>query len=67
MEIVGYVVCLYAAVGAAVAIAFVATAADRVFAAPVAITLGARLLLIPAATILWPYVLMRWPRARGGS
>jgi hypothetical protein len=30
-------------------------------------TLGARLLIIPGATALWPYVLMRWLRSRGAA
>ena len=27
-------------------------------------TLGARILLLPGAAALWPYVLMRWLKAR---
>jgi hypothetical protein len=62
MVIVSYLVCLYALAGMAVAVAFVALAADRVFAQHVSITWGARLLLIPGAAILWPWIVARWAR-----
>ncbi len=48
----------YVAVGIAVALAFVATGVTHVQPAPV--TLGARVLLLPGATLLWPVVLSRW-------
>jgi hypothetical protein len=46
---------LYAAIGVAVALYFVGSALGRF--GPV--TLGARLLLIPAAVGLWPYIVKR--------
>jgi hypothetical protein len=46
---------LYAAVGAAVALYFVSFALGRFGT----VTIGARLLLIPAAVGLWPLVLKR--------
>ena len=52
---------LYAAVGAVTALAFVGIGVTRVQPAPV--SLGARILLLPGATALWPYVLLRWIRA----
>jgi hypothetical protein len=54
---------VYAAAGAVTAVAFAAFGVTRVQAAPM--TLGARLLILPGAAALWPYVLMRWLRARG--
>ena len=42
------------------ALAFVTFGVTRVLPAPVGVTLGARILLIPGAAALWPYVLCRW-------
>ena len=52
---------LYAGVGAAVAVAFVVFGVTRV--QPMAMSLGARILILPGAVALWPYVLARWIRA----
>jgi hypothetical protein len=52
----------YAAAGLVTAVAFVAFGVTRVQPAPVSV--GARLLILPGAAALWPYVLMRWLRAR---
>jgi hypothetical protein len=54
---------LYAAIGAVVALAFAAFGVTRV--QPAAVSLGARLLILPGALALWPYVLLRWLQARG--
>lgn len=54
---------LYASVGIATAVAFVLFGITRVQPAPV--SLGARILILPGATVLWPYVLTRWLKARG--
>jgi hypothetical protein len=51
---------LYAAVGFAVAVAFLVFGVTRVLARPAPVTLGARVLLFPGAFALWPYVLVRW-------
>jgi hypothetical protein len=51
----------YAATGLVTGLAFVSVGIARVQAAPV--TIGARLLLLPAAAALWPLVLARWLRA----
>jgi hypothetical protein len=51
---------LYAAIGAVVALAFAAFGVTRV--QPAAVSLGARLLILPGALALWPYVLIRWAR-----
>jgi hypothetical protein len=59
---------LYVAAGLCAAIAFVILGVGRVLpqpesSAPVTFTLGARLLIIPGAVALWPYVLARWLQA----
>lgn len=57
------IVALYASIGIVFALAFVAFGVTRVQPAPV--SLGARILLVPGAAALWPYVLRRWIAARG--
>jgi len=52
---------LYAAAGIATALAFVVFGITRVQPAPV--SLGARILILPGAAALWPYVLVRWLKA----
>jgi hypothetical protein len=49
---------LYMAVGLLIGLAFVIFGVVQVQAMPV--TLGARILLLPGATVLWPFVLSRW-------
>ena len=56
-------VAFYAVVGAAIALAFVTIGIARVLPAGTSVTIGARVLLLPGAAILWPYVLWRWIRA----
>jgi hypothetical protein len=55
---------LYAVVGAVTALAFVTFGIARVLPAGTPVTLGARVLLMPGATLLWPYVLLRWVKGR---
>ena len=52
----------YAAIGLLTALAFVMVGITRVQSASV--SLGARILILPGAAALWPYVLFRWLRAR---
>ena len=52
---------LYAAVGVVTAVAFVSLGVTRAQPAPV--SLGARILILPGAAALWPYVLTRWLKA----
>ena len=52
---------LYAATGVVTALAFVAIGVTR--AQPASISLGARILILPGAAALWPYVLFRWLKA----
>lgn len=55
-----YLVLAYVAIGLLVAIAFSAFAASRMLAGHPAISAGARLLLLPGATLLWPLIVHRW-------
>ena len=55
---------VYAAAGVAVAAAFVASGVGRVLPEPAPVTAGARILIFPGAAALWPYVLIRWLKAR---
>jgi hypothetical protein len=52
---------VYAAIGAVTALAFVTFGVTRV--QPASVSLGARILILPGAAALWPYVLMRWLKA----
>jgi hypothetical protein len=52
---------LYAVLGVVTALAFVLFGVTRVQPAPV--SPGARILILPGAAALWPYVLMRWIKA----
>jgi hypothetical protein len=54
---------VYALAGLLVALAFVTIGVTRVLPHPAPVTIGARILLIPAAAALWPYVLYRWRSA----
>ena len=56
---------LYALAGIATAIAFVSFGVTRVLPDPAPVSLGARILILPGAFALWPYVLTRWLMARG--
>jgi hypothetical protein len=56
---------LYLGIGLAFALAFVVAGVTAVANTPV--TVGARILIFPAAAALWPLVLARWRRARGRS
>jgi hypothetical protein len=52
----------YLAAGILTALAFALFGAPRVV--PSSFTPGARILLIPGAFALWPYILFRWLKAR---
>lgn len=62
--LIGYGLTLYAAAGLTVGIAFVTAGASRVLPGSASFTPGARLLILPGAAALWPYVLLRWLRSR---
>jgi hypothetical protein len=55
---------LYAVAGAVTALAFVTFGIARVLPTGTPVTFGARVLLMPGAALLWPYVLLRWVKAR---
>jgi hypothetical protein len=59
---IAIVVGLYVAAGVVTGVAFVVAGVTMVQRAPV--TLGARILLLPGATALWPLVLSRWLKSR---
>ena len=59
-----YLLVAYAAVGSLVALAFVIVGVTRV--QPMPVTVGARILLLPGAFVLWPLVVARWLKSRGG-
>ena len=56
--IVLYAIGLYLAIGFIFAVAFVAFGAAQLTHS--SFTIGARIILLPGATLLWPYVLARW-------
>jgi hypothetical protein len=58
-----YLLAAYVAVGIAVALAFVTVGVARV--QPMPVTVGARIMLLPGAFVLWPLVAMRWHKSRG--
>jgi hypothetical protein len=61
-----YALALYAGAGALAAIAFVCWGATKVLSEPMPLSFFARLLLLPGAFILWPYILIRWLKAGCG-
>lgn len=56
------VLAFYVAAGFITGLAFVVFGVTTVQSAPV--TVGARILLLPGATALWPLVLSRWLQSR---
>ena len=60
-----WLLALYAVIGVMAALAFVTFGVTRV--QPGAVSLGARVLILPGAAALWPYVLGRWIEARNGT
>jgi len=59
-----YALLAYVVVGIAVALAFVTVGVARV--QPLPVTVGARMLLLPGAFVLWPLVAARWLKSRAG-
>ena len=62
--VLGYLLAAYVAIGIAVALAFVTVGVVQV--QPMPVTVGARILLLPGAFVLWPLVAARWHKSRGG-
>jgi len=61
-----YAFVAYAVIGAITAIAFVTFGISRVLPRRMPVSLGARILILPGASALWPWILIRWRKARGG-
>jgi hypothetical protein len=59
-----YAIELYVLIGLVVAAAFVSVGIIQVLPHGMTASLGARVLFIPGATALWPYILFRWRQAR---
>ena len=57
-----YGIAAYLALGLTIGPAFVSFGVTQVL--PYSMTLGARILVLPGAAALWPYVLLRWLKAR---
>lgn len=57
---------LYAVAGLVTGVAFVIFGVTHVLPQPMPVSVGARILLLPGAAALWPYVLARWLRSRSG-
>jgi hypothetical protein len=62
-----YALALYVLIGLVTAVAFVSFGLAQVLPHAMTASLGARILFIPGATVLWPYILIRWLQARGGA
>ena len=60
-----YLLAAYLAIGVVAGLAFVIAGVVQVQPQPV--TIGARILLLPGAFLLWPYVVARWLKTRGRS
>ncbi|HEY7690107.1 MAG TPA: hypothetical protein VH835_15520 [Dongiaceae bacterium] len=58
-----YAVGAYLAAGLVVAIGFVSLGLQRVLAEPRQATAGARIILVPGAALLWPYIAYRLLRS----
>jgi hypothetical protein len=56
--IVLYAIAVYVAIGLVSAVAFVTVGVTQV--THCSVTMGARILLLPGATVFWPYILARW-------
>jgi hypothetical protein len=61
-----YAAAAYALAGAITALAFVSFGIPRVLPHPMPVTAGARILILPGAFALWPYILIRWRKAWSG-
>jgi hypothetical protein len=58
-QFIGCVLAIYTAAGLCTALAFVTLGPERTLRSPASFTPGARLLLLPGAFALWPWVLAR--------
>jgi hypothetical protein len=60
-----YGLAMYVLLGIVTAILFVIFGLSQVLPPSATVTVGARILLLPGAAALWPYVLLRWLKSRG--
>jgi hypothetical protein len=60
-----YGLALYALMGIVTAVLFVIFGVTQVLPYSATVTAGARILFLPGAAALWPYVLIRWLNSRG--
>ena len=60
-----YDLAVYASLGIVTAVVFVIFGVSQVLPHAATVTLGARILILPGAAALWPYVLVRWLKSRG--
>jgi hypothetical protein len=65
--IVLYGLAFYAVIGVVTAVLFVSFGVARVLPHAATVTAGARILFLPGAAALWPYVLIRWLSSRGAQ
>ena len=63
-SVILYGLALYAVAGVVTALAFASVGISQVLRPPMPATLGARIMLLPGTFALWPYILIRWRRAR---
>jgi len=59
-----YGLALYVLAGVITATAFVIFGVTQVLPHSTTVTIGARILLLPGAAALWPYVFFRWLKSR---
>ena len=59
-----YCLALYVLAGVITAVAFVIFGVTQVLPHSTTVTTGARILLLPGAAALWPFVLFRWLKSR---
>ena len=64
VSLLGFGLASYAVAGLVTGLAFVTIGAQRVLPGA-ALSCGARLMILPGAAALWPYVLLRWLRGKG--
>jgi hypothetical protein len=62
MSLLGYGLALYLLAGIGVGLAFAVAGAGQVLPGS-SFSCGARLMILPGAAVLWPYVLFRWLRS----
>jgi len=62
-----YGLALYAFLGIVTGVAFVTFGVTQVLPKAATVTISARVLLLPGAAALWPYVLMRWHKGRDAA